>query len=85
MASGEDAISHVVDHDLQHAELVSLPITLIILLIAFGAFVAAVVPLLLGLTSVAGALGAFGTRVAPRSQRIGDAAGHRPRRPGRRN
>ncbi len=67
LASGQDAISQVVDHDLHHAELVSLPITLLILLVAFGALVAAVVPLLLGLTSVAGALGALGlvSHVAP--------------------
>ena len=59
-ASGGHAINQVVDTDLHHAELISLPITLLILLVAFGALVAAVVPLLLGLTSVAGALGALG-------------------------
>ena len=59
-ASGGHAINQVVDHDLRHAELVSLPITFIILILAFGAVVAAVVPLLLGLTSVAGAIGAVG-------------------------
>ncbi len=66
-ASGSHAINQVVDHDLHHAELVSLPITLLILLVAFGALVAAVVPLLLGLTSVAGALGALGlvSQIAP--------------------
>ncbi|HEX4009167.1 MAG TPA: MMPL family transporter [Solirubrobacteraceae bacterium] len=60
LASGGHAINQVVDTDLHHAELISLPITLFILLLAFGALVAAVVPLLLGLTSVAGALGALG-------------------------
>jgi uncharacterized membrane protein YdfJ with MMPL/SSD domain len=59
-ASGGHAINQVIDTDLHHAELISLPITLLILLVAFGALVAAVVPLLLGLTSVAGALGALG-------------------------
>lgn len=43
--------------DFRRAELVSIPITLVILLIAFGAVVAAGIPLLLGLGSVAVALG----------------------------
>ncbi len=69
-ASGGHAINQVVGHDLSHAELVSLPITLIILIVAFGALVAAVVPLMLGLTSVAGALGALGviSHIAPEGQ-----------------
>jgi uncharacterized membrane protein YdfJ with MMPL/SSD domain len=46
---------------------ISLPITLVILLLAFGAVVAAARPLLLGLTSVAAAMGAFAviSQVAP--------------------
>ncbi|MFZ1994615.1 MAG: MMPL family transporter [Solirubrobacteraceae bacterium] len=69
-ASGGHAINQVVNHDLSHAELVSLPITLIILILAFGALVAALVPLLLGLSSVAGALGALGvvSQIAPLGQ-----------------
>lgn len=43
--------------DFKRAELYSLPLTLLILLIAFGAVVAAGVPLLLGLASVAVAFG----------------------------
>jgi RND superfamily putative drug exporter len=43
--------------DFQRAEFVSLPVTLVILLIAFGAVVAAGVPLVLGIGSVAVALG----------------------------
>jgi uncharacterized membrane protein YdfJ with MMPL/SSD domain len=68
--SGGHAVNQVVDQDLSHAELVSLPITLIILIVAFGALVAAVVPLLLGLTSVAGAIGALGliSHIAPEGQ-----------------
>jgi uncharacterized membrane protein YdfJ with MMPL/SSD domain len=58
--SGDAAVSAVLAHDLHRAELVSLPITLAVLLLAFGALVAASVPLLLGLTAVAGALGALG-------------------------
>ncbi|HTX30106.1 MAG TPA: MMPL family transporter [Solirubrobacteraceae bacterium] len=46
--------------DLGHAELLSFPITLLILVLAFGALVAASVPLLLGMTSVVAALGAEG-------------------------
>jgi uncharacterized membrane protein YdfJ with MMPL/SSD domain len=69
-ASGGHAVNQVVTNDLSHAELISLPITLIILILAFGALVAAVVPLLLGLTSVAGALGALGliSHIAPEGQ-----------------
>jgi RND superfamily putative drug exporter len=43
--------------DLGKAELLSLPLTLIILIVAFGALVAALVPLLLGVTTVVAALG----------------------------
>lgn len=67
--SGNAAVSAVLAHDLHRAEIVSLPITLVVLLLAFGALVAASVPLLLGLTAVAGALGALGlvSRVIPMS------------------
>jgi uncharacterized membrane protein YdfJ with MMPL/SSD domain len=66
-------IDQIVEKDLQKAEMISLPITLVILFIAFGALVAASVPLLLGITSVAGAIGGMGliSQVAP----MGDAAG----------
>jgi uncharacterized membrane protein YdfJ with MMPL/SSD domain len=43
--------------DLAKAELLSFPLTLLILVIAFGALVAALVPLLLGITTVFAALG----------------------------
>jgi len=43
--------------DFQKAEITSLPVTLVILVIAFGALVAAGIPLLLGITAVMGALG----------------------------
>jgi RND superfamily putative drug exporter len=56
-ASIEDELGAVFDSDLQKAESLSLPVTLGILLLAFGALVAAGLPLLLGLTSVAGAMG----------------------------
>jgi RND superfamily putative drug exporter len=46
--------------DFHRAELFAVPLTLVILVLAFGALVAACVPLLLGLTSVAAAIGAVG-------------------------
>lgn len=58
--SGNKAIDGLISQDLSRAEKISLPITLAILVLAFGALVAASVPLLLGLTSVAAALGALG-------------------------
>jgi uncharacterized membrane protein YdfJ with MMPL/SSD domain len=66
------AITEIIEDDLRKAELFSLPLTLVILLVAFGALVAASVPLLLGVTSVAAAIGGMGliSQVAP----LGDAA-----------
>ena len=58
--SSDRAMNNLVSSGLQKAELVALPITLVILVLAFGALVAAVVPLVLGLTSVAAAMGALG-------------------------
>jgi RND superfamily putative drug exporter len=59
-ASGDHAISSLISKGLARAEMLSLPITLLILVLAFGALVAASVPLLLGITSVAAASGALG-------------------------
>jgi uncharacterized membrane protein YdfJ with MMPL/SSD domain len=58
--SGEVAMNDLVSNGLHKAELIALPITLLILVLVFGALVAAVVPLVLGLTSVAAAMGALG-------------------------
>ena len=55
--SANRAISERIGKDFQRAEVTSLPVTLLILLLAFGAVVAAGIPLLLGITAVAGALG----------------------------
>jgi uncharacterized membrane protein YdfJ with MMPL/SSD domain len=52
------AIDQAVNGGLQRAEMISIPITLLILVLAFGALAAASVPLLLALTSVAAAIGA---------------------------
>ena len=55
--SADKAISDRISKDFQRAEVTSLPVTLFILVLAFGALVAAGIPLLLGLTAVLGALG----------------------------
>ena len=59
-ASAEKEISKAFEEDFQKAEAFSLPITLVILLIAFGALVAAGLPLLLGATAVMGTIGLLG-------------------------
>ena len=59
-ASAGKALSESFEDDFQKAEVTSLPITLIILLLAFGAVVAALVPLLLAATAVAAAIGLLG-------------------------
>ena len=58
--SASDARDRVVDDDLQRAELLSIPVTLLVLLFAFGAVVAALVPVLLALTAVVAAFGLLG-------------------------
>ncbi len=56
-ASAVDGLNTAMASDLEKAGLFSLPITLIILVAAFGALVAAGIPLLLGLTAVFGTFG----------------------------
>lgn len=56
-ASATTALVAAYDHDFSTAEHTSLPITLIVLLIAFGSLMAAGVPLVLGMTAVVAALG----------------------------
>ena len=63
-ASADKALGASLDDDFKRAEFLSLPITLIILIVAFGALVAAGVPLLLAITAVIGTLGL----IAPISQ-----------------
>ncbi|MDP9284810.1 MAG: MMPL family transporter [Actinomycetota bacterium] len=58
--SAGDARDRVVSSDLRRAELLSVPVTLFVLLFAFGAVVAALVPVLLALTAVAAAFGLLG-------------------------
>ena len=67
-AAGGTRITAVLDdssgsggsNDLRRAERLSLPVTLLVLLIAFGALVAALVPVLLGATAVVAAFGLLG-------------------------
>jgi RND superfamily putative drug exporter len=59
-ASANKELSESFEEDFRQAEVTSLPITLIILLLAFGAVVAALVPLLLAVTAVAAAIGLLG-------------------------
>jgi RND superfamily putative drug exporter len=63
--SAEDQVNQAFADDLEKAGLLSVPVTLIILIIAFGSLVAAGIPLLLGLTAVFGTMGllAFVSRI----------------------
>ena len=58
--TASDAHDKQVSDDLQRAEILSVPVTLAVLLFAFGAVVAALVPVLLALTAVAAAFGLLG-------------------------
>jgi uncharacterized membrane protein YdfJ with MMPL/SSD domain len=58
--SASEARDSAVERDLHRAELLSIPVTLIVLLFAFGAIVAALVPVLLALTAVAASFGLLG-------------------------
>jgi uncharacterized membrane protein YdfJ with MMPL/SSD domain len=56
-ASAEKAFDEAIGKDFQKAEKLSLPLTLVILAIAFGAFVAAGIPVLLAMSAVLSTLG----------------------------
>ena len=58
--SAGQARDRTVARDLHRAELLSIPVTLLVLLFAFGALTAAVVPVLLALSAVAAGLGLLG-------------------------
>ena len=72
-ASGDKQLNGVFTDDLKKAGELSLPITLGILLLAFGALVAAGIPLLLGLTAVLAAMGllAIPSKILPMDESIG--------------
>jgi uncharacterized membrane protein YdfJ with MMPL/SSD domain len=57
LASGNKAGNEVIGHDLRHAELLSVPATFLVLLLAFGAFAAAGLPVLLAFSAVLGTIG----------------------------
>ena len=59
-ASANKALSKAFEDDFKKAETLSLPITLVILVLAFGALLAAFVPLVLAITAVAAAIGLIG-------------------------
>jgi len=71
-ASANKALSQAFDDDFKKAERLSLPITLVILVAAFGALVAAGVPLVLGLSAVMATLGlaAIPSHLIPMDQSI---------------
>jgi len=55
--SANKAINKRIADDFRRAEFTSLPVTLLILVLAFGSVVAAAIPLILGITAVGAALG----------------------------
>jgi uncharacterized membrane protein YdfJ with MMPL/SSD domain/pimeloyl-ACP methyl ester carboxylesterase len=71
-ASAQKAVVDTYGEDLGKAGMLSLPITLIILIITFGALVAAGIPLLLALTAVFGTLGliALPSHVLPMANEV---------------
>ena len=71
-ASADKALSERFEDDFQKAEVTSLPLTLVILVIAFGALVAAGVPLLLAISAVAATIGLVGpiSQISPVDESI---------------
>jgi uncharacterized membrane protein YdfJ with MMPL/SSD domain len=71
-ASANKALSKAFADDFKKAETLSLPITLAILIVAFGALVAAGIPLLLGLSAVMATLGliALPSQIVPMDDMI---------------
>src|SRR5919198_311188 len=71
-ASAQKAVDQAAANDLESAGVFSIPITLIILVVAFGALVAAGIPLLLALTAVFATLGlvALPSQLLPIAQEV---------------
>ncbi|MGD0454143.1 MAG: MMPL family transporter [Solirubrobacteraceae bacterium] len=69
-ASAERALSRVSSEGFARAEKLSVPITFLIMLVAFGAFVAAGIPVLLAFSAVLGSLGlaALASHLVPESE-----------------
>jgi len=80
-ASATHELSDTIGKDFQRAEVLSVPITFVILLFAFGAFVAAGVPVLLAFTAVLASLG-LSQLVSHVERRAGAARGRTGRRGG---
>jgi RND superfamily putative drug exporter len=59
-ASADKALSKAFGDDFAKAGMLSIPVTLLILVLTFGALIAAGVPLLLGVTAVVGTIGLLG-------------------------
>ncbi len=59
-ASASKALDRALSQDFSRAETLSLPITLLVLVLAFGSLVAAGLPMLLGVSAVGGTLGLIG-------------------------
>ena len=57
VATVDEALEKTYGDDFERAERLSVPVTLAVLVVAFGALLAAAVPVLLALTSVAAAMG----------------------------
>ncbi|MGW7414859.1 MMPL family transporter [Streptomyces sp. NPDC054863] len=70
-ASISNAVNDQQGKDLQRTEMISLPVTFLILLVVFGAVIAAGIPVLLALLAFAGAVGLYG----PASWLFPDAGG----------
>ncbi|MEU3076347.1 MMPL family transporter [Streptomyces laurentii] len=67
-------LTETLGEDFEKAELISLPLTLLILLVVFGAIIAAGVPVLLALSSVGAAIGlsALASHVLPETSAVGN-------------
>jgi uncharacterized membrane protein YdfJ with MMPL/SSD domain len=65
-------LNDIFSSDLGKAEMLSFPLTLLVLVLAFGSLVAALVPLLMGMTTVIAALGlvAFPSQLSPLDSNI---------------
>jgi uncharacterized membrane protein YdfJ with MMPL/SSD domain len=72
-ASTGKAVSKMFEDDLKKAETLSIPLTMVILLLAFGALVAAGLPLLLGITAVmaTGGITAAISQLTPSTENLG--------------
>jgi RND superfamily putative drug exporter len=73
-ASADEQINGMIEDDLNKARNLSVPITLVILMLAFGAFVAAGIPVLLALTAVVATMGLISipSQISPMDDAVGE-------------